>query len=34
MDKNKYDIMTKNFSKDKNNIKCEDIINEVNQEQG
>ena len=33
-EKNKSDIMTKNFSKDKHQVKCEDIVKEVNQEQG
>ena len=32
-EKNKSDIMTKNFSKDKHQVKCEDIVKEVNQEQ-
>ena len=31
---NKSDIMNKKFSKDKHHIKCEDIVNQVNQEQG
>ena len=33
-DKNKSDIMTKNFSKDKNKLKFDDVVKEVNQEQG
>ena len=30
----KSDIMTKNFSKDKHQVKFEDVVKEVNQEQG
>ena len=33
-EKNKSDIMTKNFSKDKHQVKCEDVVKELNQEQG
>ena len=33
-EKNNSDIMTKNFSKDKHQEKCEDVVKEVNQEQG
>ena len=33
-EKNKSDIVTKNFSKDKHQVKCEDLVKEVNQEQG
>ena len=33
-EKNKSDIMTKNFSKDKHQVKCEDVVKDVNQEQG
>ena len=33
-EKNKSDIMTKNFAKDKHQSKCEDIVKNVNQEQG
>ena len=33
-EKNKSDIMNKNFSKDKHQVKCEDVVKEVNQEQG
>ena len=31
---NKSDIMTKNFAKDKHELKCEDVVTKVNQEQG
>ena len=34
MEKNKSDIMTKNFTKDKNQVKCEDVVKDLNQEQG
>ena len=33
-EKNKSDIMTKNFAKYKHQEKCEDVVKEVNQEQG
>ena len=33
-EKNKSDIMTKNFAKDKHQSKCEDLVKNVNQEQG
>ena len=33
-EKNKSDIMTKNFAKDKHQSKCEDVVKDVNQEQG
>ena len=31
---NKSDIMIKNFAKDKHQVKCEDVVKDVNQEQG
>ena len=34
MEKNKSDIMTKNFAKDKHQEKCEDVVKEVNHEKG
>ena len=33
-DKNKSEIMTKNFYKDKHQLKCDNVVKEVNQEQG
>lgn len=32
-DKNKSDIITKNFAKDKHQLKCDYVVKEVNQEQ-
>ena len=32
-EKNKSEIMNKNFSKDKHQLNCEDVVKEVNQEQ-
>ena len=33
-EKNKSYIITKNFTKDKHQVKCEDVVKDVNQEQG